>query len=49
MKKLLYRFWSRFLTRLGDVKIFKWPLWMIYDPDDYQVSGENVLEVMDVI
>ena len=49
MKKLLYKIWSRFLTRLGDIKIFRWPLWTVYDPDDYQVSGGNIFELMDII
>ena len=49
MKKLFYKAWSRFLTTFGDIKIFHWPLWIIYDPDDYQIAGENVKEIMDLI
>jgi hypothetical protein len=25
----------------GDIKIFKYPFWLIYDPDDYEVTGEK--------
>ena len=49
MKKLFYNAWAKFLTAFGDIKIFRWPLWIIYDPDDYQVTGENIKEIMDLI
>lgn len=35
MKKFLYKAWSKFLTAFGDVKVFSWPMWLVYDPDDY--------------
>ena len=25
----------------GDIKVFKWPLWIVYDPDDFEVTGEK--------
>ena len=49
MKKLLYKIWSKFLIKFGDVKIFKWPMWIIYDPDDYQISGKNIFELMSIL
>jgi len=49
MKKTAYRIWSKFLTAFGNVKCFRFPLWLVYDPDDYQISGENVLEILDVL
>lgn len=44
MKKILYKIWSDFLTAFGNVKIFSWPFWLIYDPDDYGITGEKTLE-----
>jgi uncharacterized protein YycO len=38
-KKFLYKVWSKFLDIFGDIKIFKFPLWVVYDPDDYEVDG----------
>lgn len=35
MMKSLYKLWSKFLTVFGDIKFFKWPLFFVYDPDDY--------------
>lgn len=49
MKKLFYKLWSKFLTVFGDIKCFKFPLWLVYDPDDYQVTGDKVLEIMEKI
>ena len=49
MKKFIYKLWAKFLTIFGDIKIFSWPLWLIYDPDDFQIDGENMLKIMDVI
>lgn len=49
MSKLFYKMWSSFLTAFGNVKIFSWPFWFVYDPNDYAVSGEKVLDIMEVI
>lgn len=49
MKKFLYKLWSKFLTAFGNVKIFKWPLFLVYDPDDFQVTGDKVLDIMDTL
>ena len=49
MKKLLYKIWSKFLIKFGNIKIFKWPMWIIYDPDDYQISGKNIFELMSIL
>jgi hypothetical protein len=35
MKKILYKLWTKFLTAFGNVKIFRWPLFLVYDPDDF--------------
>lgn len=49
MKKFLYKIWSKFLTCFGDIKCFSWPFWLIYDPDDFQITGEKLLDIMNVI
>lgn len=46
MKKFIYKYWSLFLKMFGDIKCFKFPLWLVYDPDDYQVTGQQVLEII---
>lgn len=42
MKESLRELWSKFLNIFGDIKVFKWPLFMVYDPVLYQVSGRIV-------
>ncbi|MBF5041867.1 hypothetical protein FGE12_05650 [Aggregicoccus sp. 17bor-14] len=37
---------QRFLTVFGDIKVFRWPLFMIYDPGSYRVKGQHMREVM---
>src|SRR5574344_499310 len=49
MKKALYKIWSKFLSIFGDIKVFKWPLFCIYDPDDYQVGGHEVIDIMKIL
>ena len=49
MKKTLYKIWSKFLTMFGNIKVFKWPFWIVYDPDDYQVTGQNVLDILNIL
>ena len=49
MKKFFYKLWSKFLTMFGDIKIFKYPLWLVYDPSDYEVTGEKILDIMDTL
>lgn len=46
MKKAFYKIWSKFLTMFGDIKIFKWPLWIIYDPDDFEMTGEKTAQML---
>jgi hypothetical protein len=33
---------DRLLTILGDIKIFKHPLWIVYDPGGYRVKGRDL-------
>lgn len=49
MKRLLYKVWSKFLTFFGDIKIFRFPMFVVYDPDYFQMTGEKILEVMEML
>jgi hypothetical protein len=40
---------ARFLTVFGDIKIFKGPLFFLYDPGSYLVKGEDMREVIKVV
>jgi len=39
-------FWERFLTIFGDIKVYKHPLFLVYDPGSYLVKGEDIREVI---
>ena len=49
MKKFLYKCWSKFLTMFGNIKIFPYPFWLIYDPNDYDITGKQILEIVEII
>ncbi|MGB0847897.1 MAG: YiiX/YebB-like N1pC/P60 family cysteine hydrolase [Thiolinea sp.] len=53
MKQLISSAWygvqSGFLKTLGNIKYFSWPLFFVYDPKGYQVKGDEVREVINLI
>jgi hypothetical protein len=40
---------ERLLTILGDIKIFKWPCFIVYSPNGYRVKGWKVEDILDKI
>jgi hypothetical protein len=40
---------DRLLTILGDLKVFRWPLWLVYDPGSYRVKGRDAREVLELV
>lgn len=42
-------FVARFLTVFGDIKIFKGPFFIVYDPSSYLVKGEDMREVTKIV
>ena len=49
MKKWIYKIWAKFLTWFGNIKIFKFPLFVVYDPSDYAMDGKHVKVALDVL
>lgn len=49
VSKFFYKLWGKFLTMFGDIKIFKYPFWVVYDPDYFKMSGEKILDAMDTL
>jgi len=43
------RFYEKLLTWFGDIKYFKAPFFLVYDPSSYAVKGEDTREVIDII
>ena len=49
MKKLMYKIWSKILTVIGDIKIFKFPMFVVYDPNMFCVTGEATLSAIKLL
>ena len=49
MKKFLYKIWSKFLTIFGEIKIFKFPLFIVYDPNYFKITGKQVIDILNII
>lgn len=49
MKKLLYKIQAQLLTLFGNIKIYKWPLFITYDPTMFEVDGQQIQEILDVL
>ena len=49
MKMLLYKIWSKFLEIFGDIKIFNFPMWLVYDNSEFAVNGNKILEISELI
>jgi hypothetical protein len=46
MSDLLYGLKKRLLTIFGDIKIFKWPFYVIYQPTSFRVKGSDTRKIM---
>ena len=38
-----------FLTIFGKIKVFKWPMFIVYDPSTYLVKGQQIREILGII
>lgn len=49
------RLYDQFVTLVGDIKVFRFPFWIVYDPGAYRVRGpecrkiSNILEPGDIL
>ena len=41
LKRTIYELKAMFLTMFGNIKMFKWPMFLIYDPTFHQMTGEH--------
>lgn len=49
-----FKFWineakKKFLCILGDIKVFKYPLFVVYDPGSYLVKGANIRKAVELL
>ena len=43
------KFYDKSLTIVGDIKVFPAPFWMVYDPSEYHVTGDDMHYILDNI
>ena len=49
MNKICNKIYDNFLTIVGDIKFFKYPMFIIYDPSEYGVTGDDMDTIQHVI
>ncbi|KAF1079196.1 MAG: hypothetical protein GQF41_4499 [Candidatus Rifleibacterium amylolyticum] len=49
MPGLIYSIKKRLLTIFGDIKIFKWPMFVIYHPTTFRIKGHHTREIMNIL
>ena len=49
MKKLWYKLQSKFLTAFGNIKVFRFPFFFVYDPDSFAVTGKDIFNALDIL
>ena len=49
LRKSLYKRWSRLLDIIGDIKVFKFPFFMVYDPSFFKMTGEKIQAACEIL
>ena len=44
MKKLLHKAWVMLVTMFGNIKVFKYPMFVVYDPSFFKMDGKHILK-----
>ena len=47
--RFLYRMWSRLLDIVGDIKVFRFPFFVVYDPHFFDMDGRRIAEALEVL
>lgn len=40
---------DKFLKIFGDIKVFKYPFFLVYDPDDYLINGPKIRDIISTV
>ena len=49
MKKLAHKLWVKFLTQFGNIKVFKFPMFFVYDPSTYKMDGSHTMKAIGLL
>lgn len=47
--KILNFLKRKFLTFFGDIKVFRFPFFIVYDPDQFQITGDDTRDIINHI
>ena len=47
--KFLDKAYNGFITFFGDIKVFKFPFFVVYDPGSYLVKGEDIRQIINTV
>ncbi len=47
--RITEKIYNGFLKFFGDIKVFKYPLFILYDPGSYKIRGDEIREVIKII
>ena len=47
--KFINKWWTRLLDVIGDIKVFKYPFFLVYDPSFFQMTGQKIEEAMKIL
>jgi hypothetical protein len=43
------RLYDKFIAMFGDIKVFRFPFWIVYDPGSYRVKGPECRKIADLL
>ena len=46
---MIKKIWKKLLTIFGDIKVYKYPFFLIYQPKGYRVTGYEIEKILNVI
>ena len=49
MMKLFSKIWVKFIIFFGSIKIFKFPMFIVYDPSEYEIDGAHMKKALDLL
>ena len=49
MNKFFNKIWVKFLICFGNIKIFKFPLFIVYDPSEYEMDGVHLKKALSML
>jgi len=47
--KILEKVYNNFLKFFGDIKVYKYPMFILYDPGSYKIKGDEIRQVINII